>query len=234
MPTIDFTRQPDEVLLRHEFLRPGPDTMDRTPWDAMVADRHAPAPAVRKGRLTARKWAGPASGGFWPARRLTKGARTAAPGRLRCRRSGRRPRCPKRTKWRTFQATCFKRISGNWPSYKQVIDHTTGHSGGHPEPTEACPASSDRPLRPVHLPGRPGPAGTGIAADVRSGCASALLRLAAIKLRQGSACQTLYRDKTDKTKQRDLRRLREQDWLRVGVGGMVWPGVIAGPDDGVI
>lgn len=31
MPTIDFTRLPDEVLLRHEFLRPGPVTMDCTP-----------------------------------------------------------------------------------------------------------------------------------------------------------------------------------------------------------
>lgn len=30
MPTIDFTRLPDEVLLRHKFLRPGPVPMDRT------------------------------------------------------------------------------------------------------------------------------------------------------------------------------------------------------------
>jgi hypothetical protein len=69
---------------------------------------------------------------------------------------------------------------------------------------------------------------------VPSGCASAPHRLAAIELRQSSACQTLYRDKTDKTKQRDLRRLREHRWLRVDAGGMVRPGVIAGPDNGVI
>jgi len=30
-----------------------------------------------------------------------------------------------------------------------------------------------------------------------------------------------------------LRRLREQGWLRVDAGGMLGPGFIAGPDDGV-
>lgn len=56
---IDFNRLSPETPLRvREFMKPrGPVTMDRPPWDAMVADRHAPAPAVRKGRLTARKWA---------------------------------------------------------------------------------------------------------------------------------------------------------------------------------
>lgn len=57
--------------------------------------------------------------------------------------------------------------------------------------------------------------------------------LALTELRQGSAYQTLYRDKTDKTKQRDLRRLREQGWLHLDAGGMLRPGFIAGPDDGV-
>lgn len=232
---IDFNcLSPETLLPTREFLKPAvPVPMGRTLWVQRVADGRALASAVWKGRRRARKWAGPTSGGLWPARLLTKGARMAAPGRLRCRRSGRRPRCPKRTKWRTFRALFFQRISGNWPSYKQVIDHTTGHSGGHPESTEACPASSDRPLRPVHFPGRPGPAGAGIAADVPSGCASALHRLAAIKLRQGSACQTLYRDKTDKTKQRDLRRLRERGWLRLDAGGLLRRGFVAGPDDGV-
>ena len=51
---------------------------------------------------------------------------------------------------------------------------------------------------------------------------------------QSSACQTLYRSKTDKTQQCGLRRLRKHRWLRVDAGGRVWPGVIAGPDDGVI
>lgn len=61
------------------------------------------------------------------------------------------------------------------------------------------------------------------------------LRLLALtELRQSSAYQTLYRDKTDKTKQRDLRRLREQGWLRLDVGGMLKPGFIAEPEDGVI
>lgn len=58
--------------------------------------------------------------------------------------------------------------------------------------------------------------------------------LALTELRQGSAYQTLYRDKTDKTKQRDLRRLREQGWLRVDAGGTLRPGFIAGLDDGLI
>ena len=57
--------------------------------------------------------------------------------------------------------------------------------------------------------------------------------LSLTELRQSSAYQTLYRKKTDKTKQRDLRRLREQGWLRVDAGGMLAPGFIAGPDDGV-
>lgn len=57
--------------------------------------------------------------------------------------------------------------------------------------------------------------------------------LALTELRQGSAYQTLYRNKTDKTKQRDLRRLREQGWLRVDGSGLLRPGFIAGPDDGV-
>ncbi len=57
--------------------------------------------------------------------------------------------------------------------------------------------------------------------------------LALTELRQSSAYQTLYRKKTDKTKQRDLRRLREQGWLRVDAGGMLRPGITAGPDDGV-
>lgn len=58
--------------------------------------------------------------------------------------------------------------------------------------------------------------------------------LALSELRQSSAYQTLYRNKTDKTKQRDLRRLREQGWLRLDAGGVLRPGFIAGPDDGVI
>ncbi len=58
MPTIDFTRLPDEALLRsREFLRPGPEPIGRTLWHEMVADGHAPAPAAWKGHLTARKWA---------------------------------------------------------------------------------------------------------------------------------------------------------------------------------
>jgi len=197
----DFNTLPPDALLRsRDFLRPCPALMGRTLWVQMVAGGRAPAPAVRKGRLMARKWAGPTSGGFWPALLLTKGARMAALGRLRCRRSGRRPRCPKRTKWQTFRAIFSKRMTGNWLPYKHVTDHAIGHSGGHPEPTEPCPASSDRPLRPVHLAGRLGPAGAGTAAGARRGCASALHRLAATELRQSSAYQILYRNKTDKTK----------------------------------
>jgi hypothetical protein len=54
MPTTDFTRMPDEVLLRHEFLRPGPVPMGRTLWVQMVADGRVPASAVWKGRRSAR------------------------------------------------------------------------------------------------------------------------------------------------------------------------------------
>jgi hypothetical protein len=55
---IDYNTLPPGALFRStEFQHPGPVTMGRTPWDAMVADGHASAPAVRKGRLTARKWA---------------------------------------------------------------------------------------------------------------------------------------------------------------------------------
>jgi hypothetical protein len=55
---IDYNTLPPGALFRSpEFLRPGPVTMDCTPWDAMLADGHASPPAVRKGRLTARKWA---------------------------------------------------------------------------------------------------------------------------------------------------------------------------------
>ncbi len=57
--------------------------------------------------------------------------------------------------------------------------------------------------------------------------------LALSELRQGKDYLALYRDKTDKTKQRDLRRLREDGWLRVDVDGLLWPGFMAGPDDGV-
>lgn len=58
MPTIDFTRLPDEALLRsREFLRPGPVPMGRTRWHKPVTDGRAPALAVWKGHLTARKWA---------------------------------------------------------------------------------------------------------------------------------------------------------------------------------
>ena len=58
MPTIDFTRLPDEALLRsHEFLRPGPEPIVRTLWHEMVADGQASAPAVWKGHLTTRRWA---------------------------------------------------------------------------------------------------------------------------------------------------------------------------------
>ncbi len=53
-------------------------------------------------------------------------------------------------------------------------------------------------------------------------------------LRHHPTYLTLYRDKTDKTKQRDLRRLRERDWLRVDDKGLVWPGFIKGADDGAI
>ncbi|MGK2941290.1 MAG: helix-turn-helix transcriptional regulator [Immundisolibacter sp.] len=54
---IDFTRLPDEALLRsREFLRPGPVPMGRTLWHEMVADGRAPAPAVRRDRLTAWRW----------------------------------------------------------------------------------------------------------------------------------------------------------------------------------
>ena len=57
MPRIDFTRLPDEVLLRHEFLRPVPVQMGRTLWGERAANGHAPAPVIWNGRLTARKWA---------------------------------------------------------------------------------------------------------------------------------------------------------------------------------
>lgn len=58
MPTIDSRHLPDEALLRsHDFLRPGPEPIVRTLWHEMVADGQAPAPAVWKGHLTARKWA---------------------------------------------------------------------------------------------------------------------------------------------------------------------------------
>lgn len=53
-------------------------------------------------------------------------------------------------------------------------------------------------------------------------------------LRQHTTYLALYRNKTDKTKQRDLRRLRDQRWLRVDDKGLVWPGFIAGADDGAI
>lgn len=58
MPTIDFTRFLDEALLRsREFLHPGPVPMARTQWDDTVAGCHGLEPAMRNGRLTARKWA---------------------------------------------------------------------------------------------------------------------------------------------------------------------------------
>lgn len=58
MPTIDFTRFLDEALLRsREFLRPGPVPMERTLWDDTVAGCRGLEPAMRNGRLTARKWA---------------------------------------------------------------------------------------------------------------------------------------------------------------------------------
>lgn len=58
MPTIDFTRLPDEALLRsREFLRPGPVPMGRARWHKPLTDGRAPALAVWKGHLTARKWA---------------------------------------------------------------------------------------------------------------------------------------------------------------------------------
>lgn len=53
-------------------------------------------------------------------------------------------------------------------------------------------------------------------------------------LRQNSTYLGLYRKKTDKTKQRDLRQLREQGWLRVDGNGLVWPGFIKGSDGGAI
>ena len=53
------------------------------------------------------------------------------------------------------------------------------------------------------------------------------------ELRQSPAYQSLYRNKTDKTKQRDLRRLRERGWLRLDAGGLLRPGFVAGRDDGV-
>lgn len=62
----------------------------------------------------------------------------AAPSRLPCRRSGRRPRCPKRTKWGTFWVNFSKLMAGNWLSYKQVFDHAAGRSGGHPENLQKC------------------------------------------------------------------------------------------------
>jgi Fic family protein len=57
--------------------------------------------------------------------------------------------------------------------------------------------------------------------------------LALTELRQSPAYQSLYRNKTDKTKQRDLRRLRERGWLRLDAGGLLRPGFVAGRDDGV-
>lgn len=53
-------------------------------------------------------------------------------------------------------------------------------------------------------------------------------------LRQHPTYLALYRDKTDKTKQRDLRGLRDQRWLRVDDKGRVWPGFIVGADDGAM
>ena len=58
--------------------------------------------------------------------------------------------------------------------------------------------------------------------------------LALTELRQSSTYQTLYRNKTDKTRQRDLRRLRDQGWLRVDNQGLLRPGFVAAPDDGAI
>lgn len=54
------------------------------------------------------------------------------------------------------------------------------------------------------------------------------------ELRHHPTYVALYRTKTDKTRQRDLRGLREQGWLRVDDKGLVWPGFIAGADDGAI
>jgi len=58
--------------------------------------------------------------------------------------------------------------------------------------------------------------------------------LALTALRQSAAYQTLYRHKTDKTRQRDLRRLRDQGWLHVDSQGLLRPGFVSGPKDGAI
>jgi hypothetical protein len=54
---IDFPNLPDSALLRAgDFLRPGPVPLGRTAWGEMVADGRAPAPAVRRPRLTCWRW----------------------------------------------------------------------------------------------------------------------------------------------------------------------------------
>ncbi len=58
MPRIDFNALPPEALLRSgDFLRPsGPVPVGRTVWSEMVADGRAPAPVVRRPRLTCWRW----------------------------------------------------------------------------------------------------------------------------------------------------------------------------------
>lgn len=58
MPRIDFNTLPPEALLRAgDFLRPsGPVPVGRTAWSEMVADGRAPAPVVRRPRLTCWRW----------------------------------------------------------------------------------------------------------------------------------------------------------------------------------
>lgn len=58
MPRIDFNTMPPEALLRAgDFLRPaGPVPVGRTTWYEMVADGRAPAPVVRRSRLTCWRW----------------------------------------------------------------------------------------------------------------------------------------------------------------------------------
>lgn len=90
---------------------------------------------------------------------MIKDARMAAPSRLPCRRSGRRPRCPKRTKWGTFWVNFSKLMAGNWLSYKQVFDHAAGRSGGIQNLQKCALRVQDRPLRPARLPGWLGPGG---------------------------------------------------------------------------
>lgn len=53
------------------------------------------------------------------------------------------------------------------------------------------------------------------------------------ELRRTVQYRQLYRDLTEKTMQRDLRRLREKKWLHVDSEGRLWPGLLSPPESGL-